>query len=87
MIAAVRLGRLHVITDVILQSRFSHTELARVAIGAGADTVQYRDKRALHRADRMAQASELRRAIDPWPLVINDHVDVAVAWEGETITS
>ena len=38
-------GRLHVITDEILQSRFSHVELAGLACEGGADIVQFRDKR------------------------------------------
>ena len=41
------LGRLHVITDATLQTRFSHVELARLAAAAGADTIQFREKRPL----------------------------------------
>ena len=39
-----KIGKLHVLTDTVLQSRFSHTELARLAIAGGADTIQYRQK-------------------------------------------
>mgnify|MGYP003339295378 CR=1 FL=1 len=40
-----RIPRLQVITDEVLQSRFSHLELARLAVAGGADAVQYREKR------------------------------------------
>ena len=38
------IGVLHVITDTTLQSRFTHAELAELAIVGGADTVQFRQK-------------------------------------------
>ena len=71
------LGRLHVITDVTLQSRFSHAELGRIVALAGADVVQYRDKRPLGRDEHLRQACELRAALDRVPLVVNDQVEVA----------
>ena len=39
-----RIGRLHVITDVTVQTRFSHEELAEMACAGGADVIQLRDK-------------------------------------------
>ena len=39
--------RLHVITDESLQPRFSHGELARLALAGGADCVQFREKRPM----------------------------------------
>ena len=41
---AARIGRLHVITDVVVQTRFTHEELAEAACAGGADVVQLRDK-------------------------------------------
>lgn len=38
------MGYLHIITNTVLQSRFSHFELARMAFAGGADVVQYRNK-------------------------------------------
>ncbi|MDQ1336714.1 MAG: thiamine-phosphate pyrophosphorylase, partial [Thermodesulfobacteriota bacterium] len=38
------LGRLHVLTDTVLQSRFSHMDLAEMAIAGGADVIQFRQK-------------------------------------------
>ena len=38
------IGKLHVLTDTVLQSRFSHIELAKQAISGGANTIQFRQK-------------------------------------------
>ena len=38
-------GRLHVITDETVQSRFSHVQIATMARDGGADVVQFREKR------------------------------------------
>jgi thiamine-phosphate pyrophosphorylase len=40
----VTIGRLHVITDVATQSRFTHEQLAEMACQGGAHVVQLRDK-------------------------------------------
>ena len=47
------LGRLHVITDVEMQTRFSHEELGQIARESGADSVQYRDKRPIDREQHL----------------------------------
>jgi hydroxymethylpyrimidine kinase/phosphomethylpyrimidine kinase/thiamine-phosphate diphosphorylase len=73
------LGRLHVITDETLQSRFGHAELARLSVEGGADTVQYRDKRPVSTAERVSQVREVQQAIGRVPLVVNDRIDVALA--------
>lgn len=71
-------GRLHVITDVTVQNRYSHEELARMACEGGADVVQLRDK-SLSRdaflavARRVADICREHRAV----LIVNDRVDVA----------
>ena len=45
MASRPEIGRLHVITDETLQTRYSHVELAQFAADGGADRVQYREKR------------------------------------------
>ena len=74
-------GRLHVLTDETLQSRFSHLELARMAADAGADTVQLREKRDWPLSDLLLTAREIRQAIArrATALIVNDWVDVALA--------
>lgn len=74
------IGVLHVITDTTLQSRFTHAELAELAIKGGADTVQFRQKHGTTRelvaiAQRM-QAVCTRHNV---PLIVNDRADIALA--------
>jgi thiamine-phosphate pyrophosphorylase len=75
-----RVGRLHVLTDATLQDRCGHEELARLAVEGGADTIQFREKRASTREQiRLARAlSEACRRAGV-PLIVNDRVDVALA--------
>lgn len=78
-----RIGRLHVITDEVLQSRFSHAELAAQAAAGGADVIQYREKRPLATRDLVAAAQSVVDAVgDVWRqtcILIDDRVDVAAA--------
>ena len=39
-----QIGRLHVLTDITLQDRFSHIDITEMAISGGADTIQFRQK-------------------------------------------
>jgi len=74
------IGRLHVLTDFAFQQRFTHAELARMAIQGGADVIQFRQKSGSIR-DILANArstSEVCRKLGV-PLLINDRVDVALA--------
>ena len=76
---AARIGRLHVLTDFFFQQRFSHAELAELAIRGGADTIQFRDKsrwirHKLHGARRTADVC--RRA--GVPCLVDDHLDLAL---------
>lgn len=70
-------GRLHILTDTVLQTRFSHLELARQAFAGGADVVQFRHKPPIQ--GRAAIAAELAATAQRFGrvLVINDHVDIA----------
>ena len=75
-----RIGKLHVLTDTILQTRYSHLELAGLAIAGGADTIQFRQKEGSTR-EMICVAEEMqglcRRA--GVTFLVNDRVDVAVA--------
>lgn len=75
------LGRLHVITDAVLQSRFSHVDLARLAAAGGADTIQLREKRQVTTQALVETAGAMRRALEGTgvQLVVDDRVDVALA--------
>lgn len=74
------IGRLHVITDTTVQDRYSHAELALLAVRGGADTIQYRSKCGDVRR-MIAEAAEVRdvcRAANVL-FVVNDRVDVCLA--------
>jgi thiamine-phosphate pyrophosphorylase len=71
-------GRLHVLTDVELQRRWTHLELARMAAAGGADVVQYRDKRQVPAAERLDTARAIRSALPPSvQLIVDDFAAVA----------
>jgi thiamine-phosphate pyrophosphorylase len=75
-----RIGRLHLLTDVVLQSRFPHEELARLGIAGGADTIQLREKGGSTR--RMIEVAKSMGVVCRQagvPLVVNDRIDVAIA--------
>lgn len=73
-------GKLHVLTDTVLQSRLLHTDLARMAIKGGADTIQLRQKSGSTR-QMIATARKLRGLCQEArvPFIVNDRVDVAIA--------
>lgn len=75
-----KIGELHVITDTTIQSRFTHTQLAQMAIEGGADTIQFRQKdgstRELVESAQMVQAVCASYSV---PLIVNDRADIALA--------
>ena len=75
-----KIGKFHVLTDTCLQNRFSHVELAELAIAGGADTIQFRQKEGATRM--MIRAAEQMQDLCKKAgvtFIINDRVDVAVA--------
>ncbi len=75
-----RIPGLLVITDVTLQTRYSHADLARRAIDGAADAIQLRDKDASLR-ELLAHAEEVREVCTQHAasFFVNDRVDVALA--------
>ena len=75
-----KIGVLHVITDITIQSRFTHAQLAEMAIQGGADTIQFRQKTGSTRQlIKMAQAVQSICAQYSIPLIVNDRADIALA--------
>jgi len=71
-------GRLHVLTDTWLQTRWTHEELAMMAAEAGADVVQLRDKRDVSVDERISVARAIRDRLPAGvTFLVNDHVGVA----------
>ena len=75
------IGRLHVITDEVLQNRFSHVELAAAAAAGGADVIQYREKRQVSTKEMMRVGVLMSLACREFgaTLLIDDRADVAAA--------
>ena len=75
------LGRLHVITDEVLQTRFSHAEIAALATRGGADTVQYREKRPKLTRELVAVAEAVMDACVAIgaSCIVDDRADVTAA--------
>jgi len=74
----VTIGRLCVITDTVVQNRFSHEELAKLALEGGADIIQLRDKSiSTHELAEVARRVKALCDLHQAQLIINDYVDVA----------
>jgi thiamine-phosphate pyrophosphorylase len=75
-----RVGRLHVLTDVVLQTHFSHEALTRLAMAGGADTIQFRQKTGSTR-DMIDVGQRMRRLCEEGGVtfIVNDRIDVALA--------
>ena len=75
-----KVGRFHVLTDTLLQTHFSHVELAELAIAGGADTIQFRQKEgATRELIRVAEQIQRLCAGAGVTFIVNDRVDVAIA--------
>jgi thiamine-phosphate pyrophosphorylase len=74
------IGRLHVLTDIHLQQRFSHAELARLACAGGADVIQFRQKEGTVR-ERLAMLLDVAAVCKESgvQLIVDDHLDLALA--------
>lgn len=81
-----QVGRLHVLTDVTLQARFTHTELTRLAIEGGADTIQFRHKSGSTR-EMIENAREMKKICEDAGIsfIVNDRIDVAIAAEAHGV--
>lgn len=75
-----KIGRLHVLTDTVLQNRFSHVELTEMSIAGGADTIQFRQKEGSTR-EMIEIAREMKKRCQDADVafIVNDRLDVALA--------
>lgn len=80
------IGRLHILTDTRLQSRFSHVELAEMAIAGGADTIQFRHKEGSTR-EMIEIATQMKRlcADKNVMFIVNDRLDIAMATQAHGV--
>ena len=81
-----QVGKLHLLTDTVLQSRFSHRELTELAIVGGADTIQFRQKSGSTR-EMIEVARQMKKLCEKSDVkfIVNDRVDVAIAAEADGV--
>ena len=81
-----KIGKLHVLTDTLLQSRFSHIELTKQAIAGGADAIQFRHKQGSTR-EMIQVATEMKRLCNEKRVIfiVNDRIDIAIASEADGV--
>jgi thiamine-phosphate pyrophosphorylase len=81
-----QIGKLHILTDTVLQSRFSHMEITRLAIAGGADTIQYRQKSGSTR-EMIEVARNMKQLCSEAGVtfIVNDRLDVAIAAEADGV--
>ena len=81
-----KIGKLHVLTDTLLQSRFSHIELTEQAIAGGADTIQFRHKQGSTR-EMIQIATEMKCLCNEKDVIfiVNDRIDIAIASEADGV--
>ncbi|MBZ0203491.1 MAG: thiamine phosphate synthase [Ignavibacteria bacterium] len=74
-----KIGKLCVITDTAIQRKYTHYEIARMAIKGGADMIQFRDK-TLPTALLIKEASKIAALCKRHDVLFvnNDRVDVAM---------
>ncbi len=80
------LGRLHVLTDTILQSKYTHVDLARMAIEGGADTIQFRQKNGtslemFHNAEAIIKVCRDAGVT----MIVDDRLDIALAVDADGV--
>lgn len=81
-----KIGRLHILTDIVLQNRFSHIDLTNLAIAGGADTIQFRQKTGSTR--EMIETAQRMKEICAKAgvaFIVNDRMDVAIASEADGV--
>jgi thiamine-phosphate pyrophosphorylase len=81
-----QIGRLHILTDVQIQNRFTHARLAEMAIAGGADTIQFRQKQGSTR-EMIGIARDIKRMCEKAgvTLIVNDRLDIAIAADADGV--
>jgi thiamine-phosphate pyrophosphorylase len=81
-----KIGRFHVLTDTLLQTRFSHLDLAELAIAGGADAIQFRQKSGPSK-EMIKVAGQLKDLCQKSGVtfIVNDRLDWTLAIQSEGI--
>jgi len=80
------IGRLHVLTDTILQTKYSHIDIARMAIEGGADTIQFRQKKGTS-LDMFRNAETIMKLCRDAgvTMIVDDRIDIALAVDADGV--
>ena len=81
-----RFGKLCVITDTVIQKKYSHIEIARMAIKGGAGMIQFRDK-SMPTGVLVETAISLSKLCKKHSVtfIVNDRVDVAMLSDADGV--
>lgn len=74
-----KIGKICIITDTVIQKRYSHFEIAKLAIKGGADIIQLRDKsmstsELIETAQKISLLCKKNKVL----FIVNDRVDIAM---------
>lgn len=74
-----KIGKFCVITDTVIQNKYSHEEIAKLAIKGGADMIQFRDK-SMPTSEMIETAVNIRKLCNKNYVlfIVNDRVDIAM---------
>ena len=77
---AEKIGRLYLITDTNIQNKYTHYEIAKLAVKGGADILQLRDK-SLSTSELYETAKKIAKLCKKNGVIfiVNDRVDIALA--------
>lgn len=80
------IGKICIITDTTVQKKYSHIEIAKLAIKGGADIIQLRDKHLstselIETAKKIAALCRKSKVI----FLVNDRVDVALVSDADGV--
>ncbi len=81
-----KIGKLCVITDTAVQNKYSHIEIALMAIKGGADVIQFRDK-TMSTGGMIETAKKLKKICSKAGVlfIVNDRVDVALVSDADGV--
>lgn len=81
-----KIGKLCVITDTAVQKKYSHVEIARIAIKGGADVIQFRDK-SMPTGEMIETAKKIKKICSKAGalFIVNDRVDVALLADADGV--
>ena len=81
-----RIGRLCVITDMNIQKKYSHIDIAKMAVKSGADILQFRDK-FMSTSDLIETAFRIKKICSKSKIkfIVNDRIDVAMIVDADGV--